>query len=825
MCKRFLYLGFIAVLTFPAAAQRNRITAPLQGARVPLRGGIHPRAQAEFDQGRVDPNLVLSSVTMVLKPSDAQEAALEKLLTDQQNPASPDYHRWLTPEQFADRFGASAEDIATLVSWAQNQGLEVVGTARARNSIALRGSAAQISQAFGTEIHRFVADGQEHFANSTEPTVPAAFEPVVRGIRGLNNFRMRPQHRLKAEAVQPAYTNSAQRHYLAPADVTTLYNVRPLYSAGIAGDGQKIAVVGQTQVNVADIQQFRSRFGLPASDPRMIVVPNFRDPGISSDDLPEADLDIEWAGAMAPNAQIVYVYSYDITDAVQYAIDQNYAPILSMSYGSCEALTATSDVLTLRAMARQANAEGMTWVNSSGDNGGADCAGNGTRFDSTLAVDLPAAVPEVTGIGGTEFDEGTGNYWNGSNDGAGGSVLGRIPETTWNDSTLEGSPAAGGGGASVLFPKPAWQAGPGVPNDGARDVPDVSLSASASHDGFLIYSKGTLQVVGGTSVSAPIFAGMLALVNQQSAGAGLGNVNPKLYTLAQSSPAAFHDITTGDNIVNITCTRTRNCTPGSYGFPAGAGYDQATGLGSIDAVNLVAAWTGGTLGGGTPAASTPPVISGMTNGASFDQIFAPGMLLSIFGSQLASSTASAGSVPLPAQLGGASVTINGVNAPFYYASATQLNVQIPYETPSNSSAVLVVNNGGLTASAHLGIASVAPGIFADSNGAPVPNSSGSRGQTLVLYFTGGGLQTPSIATGAAPSPSTAIPNLPRPSQSVGVSVGGVPAQVQFVGTPAGLVGVTQLNYTVPANAPLGVQNVIVSVGGIPSSAVKLNVTN
>jgi subtilase family serine protease len=173
--------------------------------------------------------------------------------------------------------------------------------------------------------------------------------------------------------------------------------------------------------------------------------------------------------------------------------------------------------------------------------------------------------------------------------------LSYIPKIAWNDSTAR-SLSGTGGGASVFFSKPSWQTGTGVPTDGARDVLDVSLSASANHDGFMIYSNGKVSIVGGTSVGAPLFAGITALMNQYMSSsvqstAGLGNINPKLYSLAQTTPNVFHDITTGDNIIDVTCSaRSRNCTPGPVGFRAGVGYDQVTGLGSVDVYNLVMAW-------------------------------------------------------------------------------------------------------------------------------------------------------------------------------------------------------------------------------------------
>jgi subtilase family serine protease len=211
-------------------------------------------------------------------------------------------------------------------------------------------------------------------------------------------------------------------------------------------------------------------------------------------------------------------------------------------------------------------------------------------------VDLPASVPEVTGVGGTRFLEGGGNFWNTANNASGASALSYIQEAAWNDST-PGNPAASGGGASVRFSKPGWQTGTGVPAGDVRSVPDVALAASAKHDGFLIYTQGGLSVIGGTSAGAPSFAGIAALLNHYLVSSGLqqspgvGNMNPRLYSLAQNAPDAFHDITNGNNVITVTCsTRTRNCAEGSFGFETGVGYDPVTGLGSVDAYRLVTAW-------------------------------------------------------------------------------------------------------------------------------------------------------------------------------------------------------------------------------------------
>ena len=925
-----LLLTLAAFASTNAFAQRNRITRTVNSLdRVQLRGNVSPRMHTDEDQGAVDPSLKLPAVTLVLEQTAEQSAALQQLLADQQNPSSPKYHRWLTPEEFADQFGASAADVAKIRAWVEDNGLTVTAVGRGRNYIAFQGNADQVQRLFGTEIHQFLVNGETHYANTADPQVPSAFQGVVRAVHGLNDFRFRPPSRARNVTERfpigalPRYNSSSGSHYLAPADVATIYNLKALHDSGITGAGQRVVIVGQTQIRPADLAQFRSTFSMSANVPQTVLVPGTTDPGIVKGDIDEAALDIEWVSAVAPDVTTIYVYAPDVTDALQYAIDQNLAPVLSMSYGLCEQESGQSDAQTLQALARQAVAQGMTWFAASGDDGGADC-GTASRFTGA-AVDLPAAVPEVTGVGGTTLTEGTGTYWNSSNSSGRGSAISYIPEAGWNDS-ITGSPASSGGGASLYFTKPSWQSGSGVPSDGARDVPDVAVSASPQHDGYMVYSGGSLAIIGGTSAGAPSFAGIAVLINQYlistgaQTSAGLGNINPRLYSLAQSAPGIFHDVTSGNNTVT-SCTSRRNCTSTPVGFSAGVGYDQVTGLGSVDAYRLATSWTSGTfstrtasvlltagsttitsadvavlqatvqgsssttptgtvtfsagsttlgvatlIGAGTnasanltvsasllsvgtanvtaqysgdsvygsasasvtitvqPAYTGPPVVTGIAHGASFRQVFAPGMILSLFGTGLAPVTQSASAVPLPLQLGGVSVTVNGVVAPLYYVSPGQLNIQVPYETAAQQTANVVISNNGQTATTSFVPGAVAPGIFVNGDGAPVPGTSGKAGSLVTLFVTGVGALNPALATGAAPVTGTAVAALPKPGQALAVTVDGVNSTVQFAGNPAGLVGVTQVNYFIPAGAPTGTRSVVVSVGGVASNPVLLSVT-
>ena len=917
-------VGAIAAATFGASgasAQVSRITQAIDSRQLAtVAGNVHPKIRTSVDQGRVMPSLEMPYITLALAPSASQQAELDQLLMQQQTPGSPNYHRWLTPEEFGQRFGASDSDIAKIRQWLEQQGFDVVSVGRGRNWIAASGTAAQVEAAFHTEIHSFLRNGKTHFANVSAPSVPAAIAPLIHNIRGLNDFKMKPR---LGRRVQPRNNSGTGYHFLAPDDFATIYDVVPLYSAGINGTGQKIAVAGQIQVNLSDIEQFRTRFNLPANDPQLVLA-GARTPGSdpSSGDMAESDLDLEWAGAVARNASIIFVYSTDVMTSVQYAIDNNVAPVLSLSYGSCELETPASEYKTFQRWAQQANAQGITWLTASGDNGAADCD---DLQNAGVAVDLPGSLPEVTSVGGTQFLDSSGSFWSASNNANGASALSYIPETTWNTSAQDGDPAASGGGASVLFAKPTWQIGPGVPSDNARHVPDVAMNASDGNDPYMVYTSSQLQYYGGTSVPTPAFAGVLALLNQHLGSGGVGNANPQLYALAQSSPSLFHDVTSGDNIVTVSCPKRQpNCGTSAVGYSAGAGYDQATGLGSVDAYRLVMGWNGGSVtpppvtshatvtllsnlntvgandvayltatvvstdgttpsgsvsfsiaqaalgtapligSGGTATATLAvnglqlplgtgtitatynssssasltmsvtgsgsqsqavPAITSVTNGASFKTGFAPGAVLSVFGTNLAPNVQTASVVPLPIGSLGVAVLVNGVAVPLYYVSPTQINLQIPYEATVGGSAVLSVNNNGQVTTRSFTVAAAAPGIFTNSAGALVPTATAAIGQEIAFYFTGGGGVSPVIADGAAPAASTPLANLPKPLQTTTVTIGGVNAHIDFVGIPWGLVGVTQINVHVPTGIAAGPQPVVVYVDGIASAAATLTITN
>jgi uncharacterized protein (TIGR03437 family) len=574
------------------AAPPDRITRPVDPARTrAVAGNVHRLARPEFDQGPADPSIVLDELMVVVKPSAAQQADLDALLADLQNPSSSRFRQWLTQEEFGSRFGLSASDHSKLVAWLTSAGFSLRESARARNWIAFRGTAVQVERAFHAPIHRVRVGGEQHYAALTAPSVPEAFTDVVDTILGLDDI----QPRSTVRRVDPQY-DIGSSHFLVPEDYGTIYSIAPLYSAGIDGTGQSIAVIGESNILLTDIRAFRSRYNLPANDPKVLLYSS-SDPGYNSAQV-EANLDVEWAGAIAPKATIYYIYGPSAFGAMISAINVNLAPVLSSSWGGCESFYSPS---AYRAIAQQANAQGITILSSAGDAGAAGCDLQSSEIFATRgrALLFPAVMPEVTAVGGTQFVEGSGTFWASTNTANFGSALSYIPEAAWNESSGSAGLGATGGGASLLYPKPVWQQGPGVPTDNARHIPDVSLSA-ASHDAYFINYLGSNVGVAGTSAAAPSMAGIVALLNHYQmangfqAKPGLGNINPQLYRLAQSVPAAFHDIIQGNNIV--PCAQgSPDCFTGSFGFRADSGYDMATGLGSVDAYTLITKWN-------TPAA-------------------------------------------------------------------------------------------------------------------------------------------------------------------------------------------------------------------------------
>jgi subtilase family serine protease len=633
-----------------AQSPAPRIAAEITNSEMTaIHGSQHPLALPQNDAGRMAGNTPLSGISIYFSRTAAQQADLESLIAAQQDPSSSSYHKWLTPDQFAARFGMAQSDIDKVQSWLQQQGFAVASVARSRNMIRFSGTVSQVESAFSTQMHYYATDGTKHFAPSTALSVPAAIAPAVLGIRNLDDFRPKPQH------ITPrAGFTSGQSHnvFFAPGDIATVYDVKPLLSASNNGAGQTIAIAGQSSIQVSDIEAFQSAAGLTKKDPSLVLVPGTGDPTVFSGDEGESDLDVEWAGALATGANIAFVYTgsdanFGVFDSIQYAVDELIAPIISLSYDSCEGVLTQSQVNTLEAIFSQAATQGQTVVVASGDQGSTACfvenppkTGDPTlAVQEALSVNYPASSAYVTGMGGTEITAANSvstntTYWSGGTSSTDTltSALTYIPEVAWNDDSSQNGLSASGGGASVYVARPSWQTGvPGIASGSNRLVPDISLYSSPNQPGYLYCTSDQanwntttapvqqascnsgfrdsatqdLTVAGGTSFAAPIFAGMIAIINQKAGyTSGQGLINPTLYKLAANSAnyasgtGAFHDITTGNNFCTAGSTYCAS-NGATLGFSATTGYDEVTGLGSVDLNNLATAWPANT---GTNAA-------------------------------------------------------------------------------------------------------------------------------------------------------------------------------------------------------------------------------
>lgn len=676
MLHRHLF-AMCAVVMFASAAR-----AVDESKLVQLTGNTHIAARPEFDKGAVPDDFFMDHIQLQLKRSPARQQALEQFIDRLHDPASPDFHHWLTAEELGKQFGPAQQDIDKVVDWLRTHGFHIGTVYKSGMLIDFAGTAAQVREAFHTEIHRFAIDGAEYTANASDPRIPAELEPVMMGPSSLHSFH-RHAHRSRTHLTEPF--QGVTQYYLTPADFATIYNVGPLWAAGITGAGQTVAVLEDSDMSMSDWQTFVSSFGLTSYGGTFATVhPNCTDPGTNGDEI-EVAVDAEGVTTFAPGAAVqvaacpsTRTTDGDITAAANLLNMANPPEIFSDSYGGCEAQTTKSYQALITSTWQQAVAEGVSVFVAAGDEGADEC-GYGRRFATTgISVDGTASTPYDVAVGGTDFSDvahGTAStYWSMTNAPGGGSALSYIPEIPWNGTcasnvlaqylgyadgltfcnTATGESGAyqqvsdaGSGGPSSIYAKPSWQAGVvGIHPGAARDIPDVSLFASAG-----VYDQSIVSCMsdsaeggvpcdyrsakdtyfssgGGTSCSAPSFAGIQALVDQK-VGSKQGNPNPVLYQLAAGeygttsnpnygnlgscnaskgnavgSSCIFYDVTLGD--IDVPCEAgspdcysatgdqygvlSRSTTEEEIAYGARHGWDFATGIGSVNVTNLVNAW-------------------------------------------------------------------------------------------------------------------------------------------------------------------------------------------------------------------------------------------
>lgn len=854
-----------------------RIAGPIrEQSRVVLQGNVPAIVQAQNDRGEAPGSNQLTHIRVVLTRSAAQQTALDQFEQELQDKSSPNYHKWLTPEEFGRRYGPADSDIAAIVAWLQSHGLAVDPVPPGRTNIACSGTVSQVEEAFATSIHSYEFNGQQFYSNKTNPSIPSALAPLIQGIAHLNTWRPRPSsiradpgrmdpaskrlapiHSVPERHPAPAFSPAGGNLYLVPGDAATIYDtpnpaLNANYSSAIKydGTGVTIGVPGTSLIQTSTVQNYRSNF---LGNTVVPIITNIDGVTFTGGNT-EPYIDVEIAGGLAPGATIHYYVANDLLTPIDQALTDNTVDILAYTYDECEQFDSTADNAAINKSWEQAAAQGIAVAVATGDSGSAGCDDptNSNGQDTTaavkgLAVNAYASTPYNIAVGGTDFDQLDQSFSSYSTSGGSATTYYRtalkyIPEATWNDSTQDNNAVAnnqpwgvglsiypaniigGGGGPSNCstnktsvnlgsctsgYSKPSWQRGSGVPADGVRDLPDISLMAGNGFynaawlvcddstndstglpDDCSLQSDGSFNFAayGGTSTSAPAFAGILALV-EQSTGGRLGQAAAQLYNLYNGSHASqiFHDVTQGNNSVSCTqgspnCTKNTAAYDFETGYNATAGYDLATGLGSVDAAQLISYWNTATSGVTATVTVTPVTASIVAN------------------QSLSVAVAVAGSGGLLTPTGTVTLTGGG-----YASSAETLsNGSYTFIVPANSLSVgtdaLTVTYSGdtnyasATGTANLTVTAVPPPLTFTLS-ATIPSAiapGGSAASTVTVQSSNGytGMVTLSCALTSAPAGATNLPTC-----STGSSVSLTPT----VTTGTGSVSVTT---TAPATGSL-----------------------
>jgi subtilase family serine protease len=911
------------------SAVSPRITSYVDdSSRTVLHGNIPRLAQAQYDQGEASPSTPLTHIRLVLSRSSEQQAALDTYLAQLQDKSSPNYHKWLTPQQFGALYGPADSDIAAIVAWLESHGLQVEPISPGRTNIAFSGTVSQVEEAFHTPIHSFLLNaGQvgetQFYSNTAEPQIPSAIASVVKGVAHLNTIRPRPNSvrtsvgRVNSESSRMAAGNgpranltdtSASFLYIVPGDAATIYDTPNFLNANFSGStpytgaGVKIGIGGAATIIASIVGTYRSTF--LGSNYATAPILNYCTSSIScsstpaspvctgtptsscydnTDDADEAYLDTELSGGLAPGASIYYYASTDLTTGIEAALNANLVDIFSLSFGECESDMASDGSLNLiNGYWEQAAGEGIAVTVSSGDSGSTSCDGDTAKTTTVakdgLSVSGYASTIYNIAVGGTDFyaiETSLSPYVSntlGSSSTYYRTVLEYILESIWNDSITDdttqlsentpetgkyASIVAGSGGASKVYSRPGWQTGSGTfDSGGKRDIPDVSLMSGNGYDmatwlvcdddtNYLAFtnsqgllncsniSGGYFDGFGGTSTAAPAFAGILALV-QQKTGNRLGQAAQSLYSLYNGSHGSscsgsnciFHDVTVGNN--SVPCTSgSANCNlnaAGHYfesGYNASTGYDMASGMGSVDATQLVNNWSSST-GTGAVTINVSPSPNPVTNAQNLT------VTVSVIGSSgtptgtvtlssgtytsgaqtlAASGTCTASSCAITVPAGSLTVGIDTLTVYYsgdstyaaktnnsttvtvtqaqggsgtYTLTATSIASLAPGATTSNTSTITVSSTNG-----YAGTVTLTCALTNYPSGAVyLPTCSGGSSTVTLSSATTNGMATVIVSTTAA-SATLNIPKLPGRGRGwEGAGGGMVLAFLLFLGVPA-----------------------------------------
>ena len=885
-------LGIYAPVDSTANAQSSastpRISSPIDETSLTrLPGSVPAKARAEFDKGEAGAATEMHDMRLVLSRSPGQEAALQQFMAAQLDKSSPNYHRWLTPDQFGKLYGPADSDIAAIVAWLQSHGLNVDSVPTGRTNIAFSGTVSQVEEAFHTPIHSFFDRGEQFLSNTADPRIPSALAPVISGIAQLNTIRPKA-HNVpgrpgqfdpelhKLVPTSPPFSGPSPdltlgsigsfALYVVPADAATIYNtpnstLNANFASGATsytGTGVTIGLVGDALIQTATVLDYRSKFLNDSTPP---AITNIAPLATAGTDTNEGYLDVEVAGGLAPGASLVFYTSNTLQNAIQQALADNKVDILSVSFGECELDITTAGNQLINGWWQQASTQGIAVTVSTGDSGSAGCDNNNTETSAVggLQVNGFASTPYNIAVGGTDFNSlvpGFATYVNTTNGALYGSAKGFIPESAWNDSTTLDAltnaniPAlnmsnntnivAGGGGVSACstntstnsaigtctsgYPRPSWQRGAGVPNDANRDLPDVALFSGAGvyNAAWLVCTDDPVtggstgqttncvtnssnqfafNAFGGTSASAPAFAGILALV-QQKTGGRLGLAVKNLYDLFNGSQAGniFHDTTAGN--ISVVCTAgSPDCVKngaGNYflsgsgingtsgGYDTNAGYDLATGMGSVDVTQLINSWATATGGGAAtitirPASTTVTSIQSLAVAitvAGTGSLGTPTGTVTLTGGGFASSPTTldatgAASITIPAgslQIGPVTLTATYSGDVDYATTTDSVNItvtQVAYAlaatapasvTPGNSvtSTLTVSTNNGYVGNIALSCANAT----SPANAQDVPSCTISPATSVALTSSVAST-TATITFGTtAPIATLSRPNIP-----------------------------------------------------------------